>query len=113
MCWDNHCSVFLDRSELLKRACQMRFISDVWKRFVGDEEIDCSVNYGFTSNRCFGEAMKIQELNYENVPVIEESRDASNPIEAQLPIYWVPVLGSLYTLILSTTQEPTMWVPGF
>ena len=32
--------------------------------------------------------------------------------EAQLPIYWVPVLGSLYKLILSITQEPSIWVPG-
>ena len=33
-------------------------------------------------------------------------------LEAQLPIYWVPVLGSLYELILAITQEPTIWVPG-
>ena len=33
-------------------------------------------------------------------------------LEAQLPIYWVPFLGSLYKLILSIPQEPTMWVPG-
>ena len=36
-------------------------------------------------------------------------------LEAQLPFYWVPVLGSLYILILSAvsiTQEPTRWVPG-
>ena len=33
-------------------------------------------------------------------------------LEAQLPIQWVPVLGSLYKLILSITQEPTIWVPG-
>ena len=33
-------------------------------------------------------------------------------LEAQLPIYWVPVLGSLYKHILSRTQEPTVWVPG-
>ena len=33
-------------------------------------------------------------------------------LEAQLPIYWVPVLGSLYKLILPKTQEPTIWVPG-
>ena len=32
--------------------------------------------------------------------------------EAQLPIYWVPVLGSLYELKMSITQEPTIWVPG-
>ena len=33
-------------------------------------------------------------------------------LEAQLPIYWVPVLGALYKIILSITQEPTIWVPG-
>ena len=34
-------------------------------------------------------------------------------LEAQLPIYWAPVLGCLYKPILSITQEPTIWVPGF
>ena len=36
-------------------------------------------------------------------------------LEAQLPLYWVPVLGSLYILILSAvsiTQEPTRCLPG-
>ena len=33
-------------------------------------------------------------------------------LEAQLPIHWIPVIGSLFKLILSITQEPTMWVPG-
>ena len=33
-------------------------------------------------------------------------------LEAQLPRYWVPVLGSLYKVILSITQQPTTWVPG-
>ena len=33
-------------------------------------------------------------------------------LEAQLPIYWVPVLGPLYKPLLSITQEPTIWVPG-
>ena len=33
-------------------------------------------------------------------------------LEAQLPIYWVLVLGSLYRLILYIAQEPTTWVPG-
>ena len=27
-------------------------------------------------------------------------------------IYWVPVPGSPYKLMLSITQEPTIWVPG-
>ena len=34
------------------------------------------------------------------------------PLEAQLPTYWGPVIGSLYKLILSITQEPTICVPG-
>ena len=33
-------------------------------------------------------------------------------LEAQLPIYWVPVFKSLYKFVLSTTQGPTVWVPG-
>ena len=32
-------------------------------------------------------------------------------LEAQLPVYWVPFLGSLYRPILPITQEPTIWVP--
>lgn len=84
------CGVFLDRQEFRKSAefawnkanvrvqemdQHARFIADLWKRFVVDEEIDCRVNYGFTSKRRFGTSMKVQELNYENVPVIEEGRD--------------------------------------
>ena len=33
-------------------------------------------------------------------------------LEAQLPTYWVPVLKSLYNIILSITQGATIWVPG-
>ena len=33
-------------------------------------------------------------------------------LEAQLPTYWVPVLGPVYKPILSITQEPTIWIPG-
>ena len=33
-------------------------------------------------------------------------------LEAQVPIYWAPVLKSLYELVLSVTQGPTIWVPG-
>ena len=33
-------------------------------------------------------------------------------LEAQLPIYWIPVLKSLYNFVLSVTQGPTIWVPG-
>ena len=84
------CGVFLERTEFRKsgelawnksnvRIQEMdhhaRFIADLWKRFVVDEEVDCRVNYGFTSKRKFGISMKIQELNYENIPVIEECGD--------------------------------------
>ena len=37
---------------------------------------------------------------------------AEGALEAQLPIYWVPVLKSLYNFLLSGTQGPTIWVPG-
>ena len=88
--------VFLDRAEFRKSAelvwnksnvriqemdSKVRFISEIWKRFVVDEEIDCRVNYGFTTKRRFGTSMKIQELNYENVPVIEESKDINKACE--------------------------------
>lgn len=48
-----------------------KFLADLWKRFIVDEELDCHVNYSFTSKRRLGSSMKIQELNYENIPVIE------------------------------------------
>ena len=85
------CGVFLDRQEFRKSAefawnkanvrvqemdQHARFISDLWKRFLVDEEVDCRVNYGFTSKRKFGSSMKVQELNYENIPVIEDGRDS-------------------------------------
>ena len=49
-----------------------RIISDIWKRFVSGEDIDLRVNYGFTVKLSFGSSMKIQELNYECIPIIEE-----------------------------------------
>lgn len=84
------CGVFLDRSEFRKSGefawnkanvriqemdHQQRFVADLWKRFIVDEDIDCRVNYGFTSKRRFGSSMKVQELNYENIPTIEEGKD--------------------------------------
>ena len=39
-------------------------------------------------------------------------RGPQEALEAQLPIYWVSVFGFLYKLLLSITQEPTIWVPG-
>ena len=90
------CGVFLDRQEFPKssefawnkanaRIQEMdqhaRFIADLWKRFIVDEEIDCRVNYGFTSTRRFGSSMKIQELNYENISIIEEGRDRLSACE--------------------------------
>ena len=83
------CGVFLDRSEFRKsghfafdkanvriQECQAdsRFLADIWKRFVVGEEIDLRVNYGFTIQVSFSESMKVWELNYENIPVIEEKK---------------------------------------
>ncbi|CAE8688578.1 unnamed protein product, partial [Polarella glacialis] len=90
------CACFIDRMEFRKSGefawnmCTVRiqemdhhgrFVSDVWKRFVVDEEIACRVNFGFTSKRRFGSSMKVQELNYENIPVIEEAKDHSKACE--------------------------------
>ena len=67
------CGVFLDRMEFRKSAevawnkanVRIRemekhghFVADVWKRFVVDQEVDCRVNYGSTSKRCFGSALR-------------------------------------------------------
>ncbi|CAE6915818.1 unnamed protein product [Symbiodinium sp. CCMP2592] len=90
------CGVFLDRSEFRKSAGlswnkaniriqemdeKSRFIADIWKRFVVNEELDLRVNYGFTVKRTFGASMKVQELNYENIPTIEESGDRRRSCE--------------------------------
>ena len=47
------------------------------KRFVVGDEIDGRVNYGLTVKMRFSESMKVQELNYENIPVIEEKKNLS------------------------------------
>ena len=52
-----------------------------WKRFAVNEEIDCRVNYGFTSKRRFGTSMQVQELNLENIPIIEDSADRTKCCE--------------------------------
>ena len=44
---------------------------------------------------------------------MREAASSGLSLEAQLPIYWVPVLKSLYDFVLSVTQGPTIWVPGF
>ena len=90
------CGVFLDRAEFRKSAGlswnkaniriqemdeKSRFIADIWKRFVVNEELDLRVNYGFTVKRTFGASMKVQELNYENIPTIEESGDRRRSCE--------------------------------
>ena len=90
------CGVFMERAEFRKsaelawnkanvRIQEMdqsgRFLADIWKRFVVDEEIDCRVNYGFTTKRRFGNSMKVQELNYENIPIIEECKDHNKTCE--------------------------------
>ena len=33
-------------------------------------------------------------------------------LEAQMPMYWVPVLKSLYNFVRSVSQGPTIRVPG-
>ena len=45
-------------------------------------------------------------------PVCDDDIPLGLSVEAQSPIYWVPVLGSLCKLMLPITQEPTIWVPG-
>ncbi|CAE8711070.1 unnamed protein product, partial [Polarella glacialis] len=72
----NMCTVRIQ--EMDHHGC---FVSDVWERFVVDEEIDCRVNYGFTSKRRLGSYMKVQELNYENIPIVEEAKDHSKACE--------------------------------
>ena len=39
-------------------------------------------------------------------------RTPGHSLEARLPRYWVPVLGSLYEVLLIITKEPPIWVPG-
>ena len=51
-----------------------RFLADIWKRFATGEELDLRVNYGFASKREFRRSLKVQELNYGNIPVIEEKK---------------------------------------
>ena len=53
-----------------------RFLPDIWKRFVTGEKVDLRVNYGFTSKRIFASSMKVQGLNYENIPIIGENERA-------------------------------------
>jgi hypothetical protein len=38
------------------------------------------VNYGFTVKRKFGDSFKTQELNYENIPVIEDLKTFSGAL---------------------------------
>ena len=59
-------------------------ISDIWKRFIVGEELSCRVNYGFTVQRTFGECKKDQELNYENIPVLEETGGTRKKLCEQL-----------------------------
>ena len=42
----------------------------------------------------------------------DENKRNFQPLEAQLPIYSVPVLKTLYKFVLSITQRPTIWAPG-
>ena len=62
-----------------------------------------------------GPMSKTQNSSQNSTPQNQDLNPAAIQhlsLEAQLPIYWVPVLGSLYKFILSITQEPTRWVPG-
>ena len=122
------CGVFLDRQELCKSAefawnkanvriqemdQHARFVADLWKRFVVDEEIDCRVNYGFTSKRKFGSSMKVQELNYENIPVIEEGRDRLKACELRLfTLKGLRILGFCFKNVL-IPMNFSLWVLGF
>ena len=59
--------------------------------------------------RCRGKGLVSNRVTEQSC---QKSVARFNHLEAQLPTYWVPVPGSLYKLILSITQEPTIWVPG-
>ena len=62
--------------EFIKERC---IVADVWKRFMTGEEIDIRANYDFTVKRSFGPSFKVQEVNFESIPVIEDgSRDMDN-----------------------------------
>ena len=50
--------------------------------------------------------------SFEGLPKMVAVGVALNQtLEAQLPMYWIPVLKPLYNCILST-QGPTIWLPG-
>ena len=81
------CACFYDRSEFRRPGHftwekaivriqeldgRAKFLAGIWKRFFTGGEIDIRVNYGFTSKREFARSLKIQELNYENIPVVEK-----------------------------------------
>jgi hypothetical protein len=51
----------------------MHYQVDAWKHHVVDEAFDCRVNYAFTVKCKFGDSLKPQELNYENIPTTEAS----------------------------------------
>ena len=58
----------------------------------------------------FGSATHTNNISNNNKKY--RNIDTYDSLDAQLPIYWVPVLQSLYTYTLSVTQGPTIWVPG-
>ena len=55
--------------EMKKRK---NFESDIWKRWVAGEEIDVRCNFGQTQKLSFEGSMKVQDCNFENIPVIEQ-----------------------------------------
>lgn len=58
-----------------------RFVADLWEGFVFDDGVDNPVNYGFASKRRVGSSMKVQEVNYENIPIIEDGCDRISACE--------------------------------
>lgn len=86
-CSSLDCACFMDRQEFRKsggdawdrlhvRTCEApgpnaRLESDLWKRFITDEEIDVRVNYGFTVKRRFGNSYKAWECNFESIVCVE------------------------------------------
>ena len=58
-----------------------RFVADLWERFVFDDGVDSPVNDGLASKRRFGSSMKVQEVNYENIPIMEDGCDRISACE--------------------------------
>ena len=85
------------------------------------KELNFSYHLGetilITTNTHCGDLIQRQPCSLVSTPRLGICLSLTCPpkqsLEAQLPMYWVPVLGSLYKCILSITQGLTIWVPGF